>query len=71
MAAFQGNCDRSKERKRGGKVEAGKRERDSDPKKKRARERIYDLALGHHIAQVPVSNFPLEMTASISAELFA
>lgn len=42
-----------------------------NPKKKRARERIYDLALGHHIAQVPVSNFPLEMTASISAELFA
>lgn len=53
-----------------GGVEAGKRERDSEPKK-RARERIYDLALGHHIAQVPVSNFPLEMTASISTELFA
>lgn len=35
------------------------------------REGIYDLALGHHIAQVPVSNFPREMTASISEELFA
>lgn len=32
---------------------------------------MYNLALGHHIAQVPVGNFPQEMTASIFAELFA
>lgn len=30
-----------------------------------------NLASGHHIAQVPVSSFPQEMTASISVELFA
>lgn len=47
------------------------KEKEIQNQKKRVRERIYNLALGHHIAQVPVSNFPLEMTASISAELFA
>lgn len=40
MAAFQGNCEGNEERKREGKVEAGKRERDSEPKKESERENL-------------------------------
>lgn len=42
MAAFQGNCEGNKERKREGKIEAGKRERDSEPNK-REREREFTI----------------------------
>lgn len=42
-----------------------KRERSSSEKE------FCNLAQGHQIAQVPVSNFLWEMTAPISADLFA
>lgn len=55
----------------GGYKEEEGREVQAGTKRELDQKKIYNLALGHHIAQVSVSNFPKEMTASISAELFA
>lgn len=65
---FHGNNERSRRVKT---KEKGERRRKSPNKQRAVLNENLNLAPDHHIAQVPASSFPQEMTASISVELFA